>query len=990
MIAASPSATPVSSPDLESNINQGRGGGQPLPSALRSFFEPRFGRDFSGVRVHTGTVARKMNEELQARAFTYGTGIWLGKGETVSASATMAHELAHVVQQTSPRTIQTVRRRQPRETSPPVIQRKLYWEPPGWNGAKTHAEVLKLVRGANGGNIFVEAPIPNATRNATGGGVGPGFADLLNVSGNGKRALGVIFDGQQQALRLQAPGATDNPGYNHTRSAPLGHSDHSITNISLGASTIKIADLKPKPASPSGNRGKTQINNYIKGIEHARGLTNKWAVANKKSEWQLTSADFWTGISLPSLNDAKFQNQTIVIKEFTWKQLDNGKQIFIPSKNMYPHPAGAEIKGHLVLDQQAGSGIIHYRWKPSFPYKPATLTGPVKDLEARYVKPLLKDLHTIEVKRVQKKSLKEKPLADPLPDTSIRPVLRRKTGVTKEQDKFDLEAWNRQRQEFIGKYAPLRKQAPVADRSFIAQAIDADKDAGSPDNINSQMAVVGDLANIHYIERLDLWTSAKAAVLGKLRQVFGRTFVAAANLVHRASERIRKVFERAGQNPSPTSYAKVAVRAIWRAAKAIAKPMFQQTMAVLSESLRQGVMKKLKEYLPFDNMDSFKAAVTDEFPLFKEINTTLEGVKAQIDSGIKELETRFAGVLGPLKALTEKAETVGTIIKVAMVAVQCASPPIIGCLKLLASSLIARLADKILSWCPIQEKFQELAMGVDFFRKLPKKLAGMFIDAMPKPIQSWFDESVLNTVGEAIKVAPECSSRGVRAMTPEHEAIAQLMTDLGCEEDLMSDGCQKFKALAEVLENQKLHARKMTVEEIKALGPLLNNKGFSAQDLKDAARWGGEGKVVSVQDFLKMLPELVKKSRGRKGYWQAMGKFGEAKGELRRLSAGKGIFNPGAFTPQAMARRKIIGVAYALKTAKQQLLMGTVDVEITGSFNCLSPTKITALMTLRNVRLSDEQGKQTGDFGLEGMGATLTHTRPAKVMKSYQKLLCPP
>ncbi|MEC4676263.1 MAG: DUF4157 domain-containing protein, partial [Nitrospirota bacterium] len=42
---------------LDAQIQGMRGGGQPLPSSERAFFEPRFGADFSSVRLHTDTVA---------------------------------------------------------------------------------------------------------------------------------------------------------------------------------------------------------------------------------------------------------------------------------------------------------------------------------------------------------------------------------------------------------------------------------------------------------------------------------------------------------------------------------------------------------------------------------------------------------------------------------------------------------------------------------------------------------------------------------------------------------------------------------------------------------------------------------------------------------------------------------------------------------------------------------------------------------------------
>jgi hypothetical protein len=80
-----------------------RGRGQPLPESVRTWFEPRFGYDFSRVRVHTDTRARDTAQKLNARAFTLGWDIVLGAGAYAPASEEgrrlLAHELTHVVQQ---------------------------------------------------------------------------------------------------------------------------------------------------------------------------------------------------------------------------------------------------------------------------------------------------------------------------------------------------------------------------------------------------------------------------------------------------------------------------------------------------------------------------------------------------------------------------------------------------------------------------------------------------------------------------------------------------------------------------------------------------------------------------------------------------------------------------------------------------------------------------------------------------------------------------
>lgn len=85
------------------NIKALRGGGQPLATSLRSFFEPRFGRDFGAVRVHTDGPAAESASAIQANAYTYGSNIVFGartyEPDSSAGQKLLAHELSHVVQQ---------------------------------------------------------------------------------------------------------------------------------------------------------------------------------------------------------------------------------------------------------------------------------------------------------------------------------------------------------------------------------------------------------------------------------------------------------------------------------------------------------------------------------------------------------------------------------------------------------------------------------------------------------------------------------------------------------------------------------------------------------------------------------------------------------------------------------------------------------------------------------------------------------------------------
>jgi uncharacterized protein DUF4157 len=80
-----------------------RSPGQPLDASTRAFFEPRFGHDFSQVRVHTDAPAAASAQAVNALAYTVGRDIVFGAGQYTPQNAEgrrlLAHELAHTMQQ---------------------------------------------------------------------------------------------------------------------------------------------------------------------------------------------------------------------------------------------------------------------------------------------------------------------------------------------------------------------------------------------------------------------------------------------------------------------------------------------------------------------------------------------------------------------------------------------------------------------------------------------------------------------------------------------------------------------------------------------------------------------------------------------------------------------------------------------------------------------------------------------------------------------------
>lgn len=87
---------------MESQLNHLQGGGQAMPTGLRSMMESGFGQDFSHVRLHTDSEAADMSSSISARAFTHGNDIYFNRGQfspnTSEGQKLVAHELTHVVQ----------------------------------------------------------------------------------------------------------------------------------------------------------------------------------------------------------------------------------------------------------------------------------------------------------------------------------------------------------------------------------------------------------------------------------------------------------------------------------------------------------------------------------------------------------------------------------------------------------------------------------------------------------------------------------------------------------------------------------------------------------------------------------------------------------------------------------------------------------------------------------------------------------------------------
>ena len=90
-------------PDPEKSIQRMRSKGKPLTDKIRTPMELAFGTDFSKVRIHTNSESDKLNQSLNADAFTTKQDIFFRKGtynpDSSGGQELIAHELTHVLQQ---------------------------------------------------------------------------------------------------------------------------------------------------------------------------------------------------------------------------------------------------------------------------------------------------------------------------------------------------------------------------------------------------------------------------------------------------------------------------------------------------------------------------------------------------------------------------------------------------------------------------------------------------------------------------------------------------------------------------------------------------------------------------------------------------------------------------------------------------------------------------------------------------------------------------
>lgn len=157
---------------------------RPMEEGTRTFMESRFGYDLGNVKIHTGNIAAKSAQDVNALAYTSGNSIVFNQGQytphTESGKKLLAHELTHVIQQKG--SSGTIQRTVHGSNTPRTPTNCHNWKiplPPWIAGTMAHSQIAAFAAGAG----IVPHLIPRATKILRGipnppFGTPPGYADL--------------------------------------------------------------------------------------------------------------------------------------------------------------------------------------------------------------------------------------------------------------------------------------------------------------------------------------------------------------------------------------------------------------------------------------------------------------------------------------------------------------------------------------------------------------------------------------------------------------------------------------------------------------------------------------------------------------------------------------------------------------------------------------------------------------------------------------------
>jgi hypothetical protein len=852
-----------SSVALEQQLSSS-GNGDALSSGVRGQMEDAFGVDFSAVRVHTDSQSQQMNDNLNARAFTYGTDIHFNTGEYQPGNREgqhlLAHELTHVVQQNG-----GLQRQDKEETSAPIadvqtkrIQRDfvgtLSFGPRNGvpKGALIHKETLPLFAQSINPDLFIEARIPGANKQDVDTGKW-GVADFYRGKPS-DRTIGIKFikaSGGKNDEEVEAPSddtttAAPEPGtpmpldadgklqfgggaYKHGgSSAPRGFAANpKIRRIDIAPTSVELGDLKP---AHSGEVyfGTSQLSNYRRGISNTATLTNDYLRANSSTEhWNVTPANMST-LTIPPKVKTPSTSGMAPGPLTVWA---NGKKRVIDT----------DMTGSMVVYKSDTSGIWAYEWVPiSIPA--TTGSGDVNIVLTRLRTDVIDKITDTGKKSGALKAKSTAPLKPKNKKVTAKhtKVLRRKnfdyTGW-----KAAYGGWKTSAGKFLGDKDEKKKLA-------VLETIEgANKRTGVGATIPADVK-----ERIKGAEQIKHWNRL-GGLYGWLRNTFDGVYVKLADFAKKVKKKIQGFLKSAGSSGFG-NWIKAAAKAIFKVFKFIGSWTINQVLDKLLNSLQEGISNNLKKLVESITPEGVKSKIEEIEALKANYETILKESQENLEKRLFGDKLEMFSKLDEFMAIANTVSTIVSVVRWGIRIVACASPPLLGCLWNLAIAALEFAFAKLMETCWFSAKtFKWIKdYNISTVLNFPTTVASYVVtkanEAIPLPegVDPLFAPITINKDDFNI----DCSGSGGgegggggSGPTPEQEALMQLVQDIG--ED-------KFNAMLELLLKRGAGPHvQLTAERLAELKPLLDK--LSADQLRKLAEGQASDKTVGLEEFLKTI-----------------------------------------------------------------------------------------------------------------------------------------
>jgi len=904
-------------PSLTTRIQSMKGGGHPIPESTRRFFEQRFGNDFNEVRVHTNKRAAYLVNSVSAQAFTVGNDIFFNPDrynpDSIYGRNLLAHELVHTLQQNPKKHANKNKEQkinnneiqsnklQPYLTgsgfqeslllkspqTPGVINiQRLHTFAPYYRpkGTTIHSRVLPMFVKSNK-DLFIEVKIPGAIK-----GVKDieraGIADFYKaIKTDGiSRTIGIrIKDGKFKFLKKDSKLEWSGEEYSHNKeAAPVGYKyskkevcdrrKAKVCKLDKAPTHVYLGDLKPG-GSAEANLGVGQLKDYFGGIELTKNAVNKFIASDpdkvhpRAKKWNIIPTIIGK-LAIP--DELKYPGGKGILENKLSAYEGNRKKV----------PDSGLTGSLYVYKDKANPGIWSYEWFPSKMPKSSGSELVRKALD-RLNKDVIGDLKKAPKGFGQKKydPLSPRSTGRNLPVRSHSLLLNNTIPIGIQRGGFKVNTW---KTKFFKPWkkkakAILRNKRKLGKAPVAVALVELDK--RSPSNLGLSKEIIKIGKGLPKIRHWIKW----GGLYGRLRGVFGTIFTKISGFYNKMKQRFKKIFDK---SKKPGISASGIMGAVTRVAFSAAIQFFQiisrKVVVNLKSALKKGAEMMIRDFFSDKQTEEFTENIEKIKSLFKDLNKFKKEADEKFDKALNKLMKPYEDQFKFLSKVKDGLKLIGNIVSIVKWGarvIHCATPPLLGCLKLILQSLTEKAIKLVVKTCWFQKKvIVPMFNTFSYFKELPQTISNSILNFMRDFIP--LPDSVKSSLFPEIRAPPSSLKEGEipcdkDKITKEQRALNKLYDKYGKD---------KFELLKAILEEARLgdKKRKITMADIPLFEEALKlSKGQLEEGLKKARMKKGTG-IQQLDGLIEDLKEIKEVSgEAQKPEKEVPSKVGEPEVEIK-------------------------------------------------------------------------------------------------------------